>query len=144
MSIYIFLRNLIIACYFVPASMEDLKTRKLDLGLLAAFSLPLIILTALDGAYFVSRERLAGLMVGAVLLVIAFISREAVGKGDGLAVMWLGYATGLGTVISALFAAWGLAFICALIMTAAGKKKRIPFIPFLGTGFLMVFADALL
>lgn len=80
-----------------------------------------------------------GVMVGAVVLVFAYFSKEAIGAADGVIIMVCGAAFGLlETVSFTFFAAFyaGVFAMVLLLTKRVGKKSRIPFLPFLLFGYL--------
>jgi len=69
---------------------------------------------------------------GVVLLLAAFVTKEAIGYGDGVAVLVLGLWTSIIFCLSAVGIGLFLAGICGVVLLIRGKKKvQIPFIPFL-------------
>lgn len=80
-----------------------------------------------------------GVMVGVVVLVFAYFSKEAIGAADGVIILVCGAAFGLlETVSFTFFAAFyaGVFAIVLLLTKRVGKKSRIPFLPFLLFGYL--------
>lgn len=76
----------------------------------------------------------AGLLPGLALLLLGWVSRGAVGYGDGLAVTACGAALGFSRTFSMLLTALCLAAAWAGILLVSGKghrKDQFPFIPFL-------------
>ncbi len=123
----------------IIAAVTDLRCRQIPLlfiGAAAAAS----ILRIICGIYSMDAEFtdiLMALSPGAVLILIAFLTREGVGYGDGLLVLAAGpalggYAALFGT-IAALFAN-GIFSGVMLALRRAGKMTRIPFVPFLALG----------
>ncbi len=85
------------------------------------------------------QSRLGGAMVGVVLLVFGYFSKEAIGIADGAVILVCGVAFGLyETVMMTFFAAFyaGVCSMILLLLKKAGKKSRIPFLPFLLLGYL--------
>lgn len=83
----------------------------------------------------------AGAAVGMILLGIGFLSREAIGYGDGIAVavlgIWLGFAENLQTVLLA-FVLSGVAGGILILTKRKSGKDSIPFIPFLLAAHLLI------
>ena len=80
---------------------------------------------------------LAGLLPGIFLLVLAKITREAVGYGDGLILLFIGLSLGFWECIGIFFIGLLGVFLAAVLVALFfGRKKglEIPFIPFLLTG----------
>lgn len=85
------------------------------------------------------QSRLGGAMVGVILLLFGYFSKEAIGIADGAVVLVCGVAFGLyETVTMTFFAACyaGISSVILLLIKKAGKKSRIPFLPFLLLGYL--------
>ena len=82
-------------------------------------------------------QLLAGLLPGIFLLILARITREAVGYGDGLILLFIGLSLGFWECIGIFFAGLlgiFLAAVLALLLFGRKKSLEIPFIPFLLTG----------
>lgn len=133
----VFWIEFILFFYLVLASVEDVKRKEIDIRILFVFLLLSIsLLSILDMNPF-TMGRLVGVFPGAVLAAISRISRGAVGMGDALVVMWLGYVMGIMSCLSVLASAWLICFVAAAICWLRRKKGAIPFIPFLCTGFYL-------
>lgn len=80
-----------------------------------------------------------GATIGGILLLLAGVSREQIGYGDG----WMFVATGvlLGFRVN-LFLLF-FSFLCSgvaagiLFLLRSSRKRRIPFIPFMISGYLL-------
>lgn len=71
---------------------------------------------------------------GAALLLIAWVTRETIGFGDGASVLLVGGMTGFRNCIWVLCISLTLLSIMAILLLAlkrAGKKTKIPYLPFL-------------
>lgn len=88
----------------------------------------------------VDRESaLGGVMVGTVILLFAYFSKEAIGTADGVIILVCGAAFGLLETVTFTFFATLYAGVCSMVLLLtkkAGKKSRIPFLPFLLLGYL--------
>lgn len=88
----------------------------------------------------VDRESaLGGVMVGTVILLFAYFSKEAIGTADGVIILVCGAAFGLLEIVTFTFFATLYAGVCSMVLLLtkkAGKKSRIPFLPFLLLGYL--------
>lgn len=132
-----------IIMYFVPASYEDIRKNTMDIRLFLIFAVLSPLMIFMETEAFINSSRLLGICPGAVMLLISVISRGAVGKGDALVVMWLGFCIGILALSRVLSLAWTGIFVCAAVKSLKGKKKPIPFIPFLGAAFYLFFAGML-
>ena len=142
----------------IICSYSDLRNRGISVVLLAAFLTSDILL--MGGVYiFGDRYELLrncmvyelnlanvalGLLPGIVLLLISFVSREAVGKGDVFVTMLLGIMLGLERtfillVLSMLLTA--VFGIGCMIFKGKSRKDTLPYIPFvLGAHIIMIAA----
>lgn len=88
----------------------------------------------------VDRESaLGGVMVGTVILLFAYFSKEAIGTADGVIILVCGAAFGLLETVTFTFFATLYAGVCSMVLLLTkkvGKKSRIPFLPFLLLGYL--------
>ena len=85
------------------------------------------------------QSRVGGAMVGVVLLLFAYFSKEAMGLADGVILLVSGVAFGLYETVAFCFLAalYAGVFSGVLLLTKkAGRKTRIPFFPFLLLGYL--------
>lgn len=124
-------------------SIQDIREKKISLwkikvyGILAAaISLWKLFSLNEDLGILICRL-LAGLLPGIFLLILSKITREAIGYGDGLILLFIGLSLGFWECIGIFFTGLLGVFLAALlILLFFGRKKRleIPFIPFLLTG----------
>ena len=79
-----------------------------------------------------------GLLLGLLLLGISFVTRGALGKGDGIFLGIIGINLGFSTVFSIFTGALLLAAILAIllmIIKRVNKDTAFPFLPFLGVSY---------
>lgn len=77
------------------------------------------------------------LLPGAFFLALSYLTKEQIGYGDGLMILFIGPVFGLINVLIGLCAAFvisALFSIALLIFKKAGKKTSLPFLPFLTAG----------
>ncbi len=89
----------------------------------------------------------AGMLPGFVALLLARVTREQVGRGDGWELIIMGNSMGLADCLLALgIALTGIFLLSAalLLLGKAGKSTRIAFVPFLEIGVLAVLLRNLL
>lgn len=119
-------------------SVYDLKTRKVPLTAVAAAGVAALVyrLCVKTGIL----ELAAGLVPGLLLLLLAYVTKESIGTGDGLLLCVVGVFCGLtGTLAvlgTALVLAAGVAAVL-LISKRAGRKTELPFLPCLCAGYLL-------
>lgn len=120
-------------------SVTDIKYRRVYKTAVAVYYF-LGLLGHLPAAPAVLVQTAAGLLPGACCLVLSWLSREGLGYGDSALILGCGLSLGLWDCLSVLFSAMLLSGIWAagLLMTRrAGRKKEIPFVPFLFFGLLV-------
>lgn len=120
------------------AAASDIRTKKIPVSAITASALLSVLtalMTAADGPESMLRFFLAG-MPGALLLVIAFFSRESVGYGDGVLMLCLGPVFGLQRTLFGVAIAFFVTALTSaglLAVKKAGRYTRIPFVPFLAS-----------
>ena len=83
---------------------------------------------------------LLGMLPGIALLMVAWLTK-AVGLGDGMVLMSLGIVVGVQRAVLILGVALFLAALCSvglLLVKRVGLSFRLPFLPFLTIGWLLV------
>lgn len=79
-------------------------------------------------------DMLSGAGIGAVMILIAWVSKESVGIGDGVMLMvsglFLGFRANMELFITALLLA-GVAALMLMVGMRKERSYRMPFIPFL-------------
>lgn len=116
----------------------DLKRRRVPVAAVAVCSL--VVLVYRLGAGIGFWELAAGLVPGAVLLLLARCTKESIGTGDGLVLCCLGLFCGLRQTVAVLGMALVLSSVMAivlLVLRRAGRKTELPFLPCLCSGYLL-------
>lgn len=132
-----------IAVLLVICSVYDWKYCVLPLWLIlagGAGSIVGIIYTLLCGEKSVSDVMLA-FLPGVATLILAYASREQIGYGDGLLLLMIGGYAGVGDTMKILMVALAGTFgvsVLLLICKKAAGGSRIPFVPFLTVGSVLV------
>ena len=89
------------------------------------------------GAWF------GGILLGAALLFLAFVTREEIGYGDGWLVLVMGMSLGLKFSFLSFLLALGISALvggCLLIFRKVRRNYRLPFAPFLLAGSVLSLA----
>lgn len=119
-------------------SFADIKNR--TVSVMAVVGMGLLLFLVRMNAGVEIKELLIGLLPGAFLLLTAVVTKERIGKGDGMAVCSLGVGYGVEDVLiillSALFTA-ALTAIVLLVLRRADRKTELPFLPFLFCGWMV-------
>lgn len=123
----------------ITAALFDVRTKKIPLpviGAAAGCSLLAGMLLLRNGTC-TAQELAASLMPGAALLLVALVTKEAVGLGDGLLLMATGPLFGWQRMLLCIAAALLLTTVASAVLLAvkkADRKTKIPFVPFLAAG----------
>lgn len=124
-------------------SIQDIREKEISLwklkiyGFLAAAVSIWEIFPLKDNLFTLICRFFVGLLPGLFLLILAKITKQAVGYGDGLVLLFIGGSLGFWECLSILFAGLFSVFLAAVFSALLlGRKKdmEIPFIPFLLTG----------
>lgn len=85
-------------------------------------------------------DLLLGVVIGVGVLLIAWVSRECVGAGDGIMLMisgiYLGFWGNLELLLTALLLV-GIAALFLIVVKRKGKNYRVPFLPFVLVAYLI-------
>lgn len=116
----------------------DVKTKTIPAAAVAAAAVGVMIYRLCAGAGFI--ELAIGLVPGAVVLVLAFVTRESIGAGDGLVLCMLGLFCGWRRCLAVFGLAMVLSAVLAMVLLACrrvGRKTELPFLPSLFGGYLL-------
>ena len=118
-------------------SLQDLRERKIKVICPLLWGMAGIFLNIGKGGVSLAADCVPGLF----LLAVSWITRGAVGWGDGLVLLAAGLLAGWETALHMMFWAMAGAAILACVMMAAGRwgrKQKIAFVPFLLGSFIGV------
>lgn len=116
---------------------EDIREKRISAYKLFLFA-ALAILYLLISGQFGWREAMERLLPGMMLFLLALITRESIGYGDGAAVAVLGLWTDGWFAAMAMAAGIMLAGLYGGICLLGKKKDLIPFMPFLLIGMEVI------
>lgn len=124
--------------YLLFLSVEDIRRKKVPIWALAAA-------LAVSPLFWLFKEEdvgtfLLGIIPGAVLILISFVSRGGIGLADAAVVIILGINTGLTAVLMTVTISFGLIALFSGGMLIAGKlrlKSTLPYIPFAFLGYVI-------
>lgn len=91
-------------------------------------------------------EVLLRFMPGIVVLLLAYATREQIGYGDAILLMAIGGCVGCEKTLWILFVALlgtFIASVCLLVTGKARRDRRLPFVPFLLGGNMLVMLGSL-
>ncbi len=139
-------KDIFVWIFLLFHTITDLKSRKINIVVCLIFASVGLILFAF-GSEKDWLSMFGGILTGCYLLFFSFITKEAVGFGDGCVVMalgiWLGGGKTLlilmgGFVLTALF---GVVRVC---MKKATGKSELAFIPFFTLSYSTFYIGGLL
>lgn len=116
---------------------EDIRKRELSLYKILLFAFLSLLYQVLSGQFF-WREAAGGLIPGGILIVLAFLTGESIGYGDGAAVMALGLWTGGWFTLTVVLIGIMSVGVYGAFRLLKGNRKPIPFLPFLLLGMEVV------
>lgn len=125
--------TILIGVLLLWCSIEDIKTMTIPLIGIGGFTIIGIVLCFFY-PMFSLPEILGGILIGILLLFISWISKEAIGRGDGLLMVTCGLYLGFRGNMILLFYGLLLSGITTgvlLITKQLKRKQRVPFVPFL-------------
>ncbi len=120
-------------------SVYDLKTKKVPVSVVVLAGIGGIVYRLYMGTKVIVL--LAGLVPGVVLLLLAFLTKESIGIGDGMVLCVIGLLCGWKETVAILGMALVFAAIIAVILLVSkrvGRKTLLPFLPCLCAGYLLV------
>lgn len=132
--------RMVCACYLLILGAMDWKSYRLPVWML-------VMGGGLALGYQLSWKELpvvlvlAGGVVGLFFLVISKMTREAFGYGDSILICILGIYLGLWNILLLLALSFFMTALTAagvLIKKKFRKKEVLPFVPFLGCGYLLL------
>lgn len=84
---------------------------------------------------------IGGILIGIVLLLLAKMTREKIGYGDGwifvVTGIYMGFRNNMYLLLLSLFLA-SLVSICLLVFKKVNKKTELPFVSFVLPGYLLL------
>lgn len=138
MSVFSLLSRTVLLLGIGWAALEDLKTGKVRIILTASLFASGLVLKLLEGQSKI-WDLLLGSCIGLGLVLLSLLSRQAIGTGDGLMFIASGASLGLTDNLWLLLISLALssaASIVLMIMLKFKGRNRIPFIPFMLTGYI--------
>ena len=134
-------------CYLAAASIIDIIKKKLPLAYLAAGVIPVsvgicaeLFIYENSGYMDVIFSHGAGILVGAMFLLVSILTREKLGKADAILFCLCGGTAGYGKLMTIIMSAFLLGALYAVAMLAIGRMKRnssFAFAPFIFAGYIM-------
>ena len=124
--------------FLSAGSYFDLKNREIPVNYLVIFGV-IGIIGNIIWKYQTILEVLAGGCIGGVFLAVGWMTKEAIGYGDGWALVILGIMKGWHELIPVVFGAFLLSSVYGIwrvIGVKASRDEAMPFYPFLLISFV--------
>lgn len=135
--------KIILFLWLLICSIQDIMKQEISLIIILVGFILLFTISIIHGKLLI-WDRIGGLALGVILLLLNKVTRGQIGIGDGLILCITGIS--LGFYINSLLLIYGL--LCASIFSIiymfvkkVSRKKTIPFIPFIFIVFLGVLLD---
>lgn len=119
-------------------SVMDVRMKKIPMLPVIFLAVPALIYHVCCGKPL--PELAFGIIPGMILLVLAWMTKESIGYGDGAVLVVLGMFCGIKRTVALLGMAFFLAALLAtvlLVIKRAGRKTELPFLPCLCAGYLL-------
>ena len=120
----------------------DLKARIVPDRILFLLLTGQLLMAGTEGLTVLTAGLLGGLILGAVVLLVAATSGEKMGMGDGKLLAVTAIAAGGSYALCILCIAMGLFLICGIwriLFCHSSMKAEMPFVPFLFLGTVIYF-----
>lgn len=123
----------VLLTWLLLCSLQDIKDKQINLILISLGFILLFIISIIIGDLSL-WQRIAGLTLGIILLILSKVSEGQIGLGDGLIFCIIGLSSGF--YINSLILIYSLLLaavfsIIYMIFKKVNKKTTIPFIPFI-------------
>ncbi len=129
-----------VAAVMVVCTIADIKKKEISVWLFGILGLIVMV-----GCFVLETPRwymlAAGVIPGILLMILAKITEQSIGYGDGIILAEIGLITGVGRCMLILAAALALAGVFSLgilVIKKVDKRYRIPFVPFLTMSYVAV------
>ena len=125
--------KVVLFLWLLLCSWQDIKDQQISIILIAAGFVALFVVSLIQGQLAL-WERIAGVGIGFILLILNKVTRGQIGIGDGLIFCVIGIS--LGFIVNSILLIYSL-FIAAIfsglymIIKKANRKTTIPFVPFI-------------
>lgn len=145
---------ILVGVLFLYCGVQDIRRKEIGkIGLLAGFALVLLLLL-LEGIVkqnlfatdALLRKNLWGILPGICVWVLSYVTRGGIGKGDGYLLCVSGLALGAEANLAILFyglLAAGLFSGVLLVLRKVKRETKLPFVPFLCGGYLILLMQFL-
>ena len=125
--------------FLAGLSAEDVREKKISVYTVLIFAVLAVIYRAFTNQLF-WMEMIISLVPGVMMILLAILTKEGIGYGDGMTVIVLGLWTNVWFTTGVLCVAILLSGIFGSVWLTVKKREAIPFVPFLLAGLeVMLF-----
>jgi len=120
-------------------ALYDMKTKTIPVAAVVLAMIGSLIYRLCTGTGV--PELVTGTVPGVVVLIIAFVTKESIGTGDGLVLCMLGLFCGWRQCLAVFGLALVLSAALAVVLLTCrrvGRKTALPFLPSLFGGYLLI------
>lgn len=139
---------IIIGVLLFAAGIMDLKSKTISRGIILV-----LMIVCFAGAFikvftikeFGIWEIMGGALIGLCAIGLSMVSRDQIGRGDGLVIVAIGLMLGFRKCLFAVCMAsmiMTLVSVIVLILRKGNRNTRLPFIPALFAGYVMCMTVA--
>ena len=133
--------------YIVPGIMimicvlSDIRTRTVPVWIMAIGGLMGGVVSYITKTVCI-RDIILGMVLGMLILIFAYLSKQGIGYGDALLFMSVGAGVGVWREVFLMWVPFFVAGIFGLVIMLAKHKNKdyeMPFVPFLGGAYALMF-----
>ena len=130
--------TVIIGLLLFVAAVIDLKSRQISRGFIVVLIIVSFTSIFVKDDYGIWNS-VGGALIGICAVGLSMISKEQIGRGDGLVIAALGIALGFRECLATVCLAsviMALVSVVVLLLKKGNRKTRLPFIPALFVGYV--------
>ncbi len=122
------------AVLLLPCMITDFIQNRMPVWYIALSGVIGVVLNFVLGELSVWSS-VGGVLLGAAFMLLSWVTKEAIGYGDGILIAGIGAWSGFGFTASAVVISLLLAGIVGVVVQIVKKRRkiRLPYAPFLGT-----------
>lgn len=131
--------NVLVGIMLTVCAIEDWYTKKITVLWPVTGMMIAVVIRLSDGSFF-AWEYWIGVLIGMFIFLLAIVSREQIGKGDGLVLVVCGFCLGWKQTLSLVLGAMIMFLIVGVMSIVYGNKSRntvMAYLPFLWAIFMI-------
>lgn len=130
--------QIIVGLWLFIAALKDIKTRQVNVWLVVLAASGGLLLGIFNG-WPGFAQSLAGLVVGLVFIGASWLTKGAIGVGDGLLIGGLGAMVGIKALFKILCLGFGFGGVLGallILFKKCNRKDELPMVPLLFMGYI--------